>query len=683
MVAKSRLFFLPLIAVLLPCAAAAGIGYKWLQLEQDADARRSVEAAHAEADRLRRGLTAHVHGLAVDINRQMRPAESRPPFADPARFPGAVLSAYRFGQDGKIVEPDYEGAYRRALRDGQEASRDPAWLHVMDRVEGFEAAGDLGAAERALRRLVASSRTPAATASALLRLGRLSLQRRDYRSAASWADQLLTCCSAARDEYGVSMAIYAARQLTAAWRGEGTLARNFPALARQIIGLLDAGMMGHPADLADLKSLLQGQVESPDAATVVQRAEAAAAKLSSATILSDRLQTWVAALDPSRRSTNFSLATLWSGDRLHLLGVLPRADRTLLVVLYRLDAIGTWIAADAASAARFDAALLVGTEPTGERLGVPLAPDTPGLRLALRPREADPSTAQRRRTLLAASLAAALVILGVVAFFGLRDISREVRLASTRAGFVAAVTHELKTPLTSIRLLAETLALKRARDPAVADQLLQGIIDESDRLGHLVANVLAVARIDQGAPAGGQIETGVGEAADAAVGRIGHLLRQRGFHVVREGDADSLYVRVDPDDLQRALVNLIENAVKYSGHSREIRFGVFRADGQVEFRIVDRGIGIDPADQRRIFERFYRGAAAAREAGGAGIGLALVQHFADTHAGRVTVVSERGRGSTFSLWLPMARADDGAGEAPTVLADSQGEDAARAPAQPQ
>jgi len=188
----------------------------------------------------------------------------------------------------------------------------------------------------------------------------------------------------------------------------------------------------------------------------------------------------------------------------------------------------------------------------------------------------------------------------------------------------------------------------------VAGQLLQGIIDESDRLGHLVANVLAVARIDQGGEPAPRIETTARAAADAAVERIGHLLRQRGFMLARVGDTAPLHVRVDPDGLEQALVNLLENAVKYSGASREICLGLHGAGGEVEFRVTDHGIGIEPADRRRIFERFYRGASAAREAGGAGLGLSLVQHFAEAHGGRVTVSSETGHGSTFSLWLPLA-----------------------------
>ena len=478
MAARSRLLLLPLVAVLLPSVAVAVIGYQWLRLEQDADARRSIEAADAESARLRRDLVVHLRELAVAIDRDWRDPDVRSPFADPVRLPEAALAAFRLGAGGTILDPDYDGAYRRGIQAAQDASGDPA--------------------------------APTARAAHLLRQGRVSLARRDYQHAASLAGQILDCCAAARDEYGYSFAIYAARQLAAAWRCEGVLAERLANLARRLERLLDEGAIGHPADVADLRALIKDDVESPATTAVVRKADASAIRIAEATTLAARLSAWAAVLPPPDPSGTFSLATLRVDDRLHLLGVLPGSGPSALVVLYRLDYVGERIAATAAAVARFDAALLIGTEPAGDRLSVPLMPETPGLRLAIRARETDSSVPARRRSLLAGGLAAVLAILGVVAVFALRDISREVRLASLRADFVASVTHELKTPLTSIRLLAETLVLGRTRDPAVAGQLLQGIIDESDRLGHLVGNVLAVARIDQGAAPGPRLETTAG-----------------------------------------------------------------------------------------------------------------------------------------------------------------------------
>ena len=663
---KSRLLLVPLVAVLLPCAAVAGIGYKWLRLEQDADARRGREAAEVEAVRLRRGLTAHLHRLAAEIDGRWSDSRARGPFADPVAFPDSVLAAYRLDGDGKIVHPDYEAAYWRAVREYEDGRKTAGWQRQTKRVEALEAAGDLRGARLVLERLTRSTWPQGLEASAMLELGRLSLERRDYREAESWARRILACCSAARDEYGVAFVIYAARQLTAAWRAQGVLPARFPGLARELTRLLADGAIGHPKDVLDLRGLVNDAAGATGADALLQQAEQAASRISDRVAAAGRVERWAAGFEPARRQS-FSVSTLGSGERVQLLGVLPRPDRHVLIVLFRLDRIGSWIDADTASNGIFDADLVVGGELAGETT-FPLAPEAAGVRLALRARVSDRSIEHRRRLLFAGSLAATLVLLGLVGYFALRDVSREVQQAALRANFVASVTHELKTPLTSIRLLAETLYLKRTRDPAVADELLQGIMDESDRLGHLVANVLGVARIDSGAASYHPAHTLVNDTVERAVARVRHLLRQGGFHLVREGDATSLRVRVDPEGLVHALVNLLANAVKYSGSSREVRIGVFRTGEEVELRVTDRGIGIQPGDEQRIFDRFYRAADAAREASGTGIGLALVRHFADAHGGRVTVASEPGRGSTFSLWLPLLKPNDDDVPAPDDMA---------------
>ena len=115
--------------------------------------------------------------------------------------------------------------------------------------------------------------------------------------------------------------------------------------------------------------------------------------------------------------------------------------------------------------------------------------------------------------------------------------------------------------------------------------------------------------------------------------------------------------RVARQNLSQALLNLLDNAVKYSGLSREILLGVHRHGNEVEIRVTDHGIGVPPAEQQRIFESFYRAPEAARETTGAGLGLALLKHFAEAHKGRAAVASGPGRGSAFSLWLPLMEND--------------------------
>jgi signal transduction histidine kinase len=147
------------------------------------------------------------------------------------------------------------------------------------------------------------------------------------------------------------------------------------------------------------------------------------------------------------------------------------------------------------------------------------------------------------------------------------------------------------------------------------------------------------------------------EVVNDAVRRFQYILKQGEFRLHQESDGKPLRVLADAEALSQALLNLLDNAVKYSGLSREILLGVHRRGKEVEIRVTDHGIGVPPAEQRRIFESFYRAPGAARETTGAGLGLALVQHFAEAHGGRAAVASGPGRGSAFSLWLPLMEND--------------------------
>jgi two-component system phosphate regulon sensor histidine kinase PhoR len=141
----------------------------------------------------------------------------------------------------------------------------------------------------------------------------------------------------------------------------------------------------------------------------------------------------------------------------------------------------------------------------------------------------------------------------------------------------------------------------------------------------------------------------------AAARQFDPVLEQEGFHITTEADGEEHWVMADRDALVQALLNLLNNAVKYSGTSREIGLSVRARGGDAEVCVTDRGRGIRRTQQARIFESFYRSPEAALDTSGAGLGLALVRHFAEAHGGRVKVSSELGKGSTFSLWLPLLK----------------------------
>lgn len=254
-------------------------------------------------------------------------------------------------------------------------------------------------------------------------------------------------------------------------------------------------------------------------------------------------------------------------------------------------------------------------------------------------------------------LAALLVVLCVVMFGAYsywRDVTLELRMAEMRSQFIASVSHELKTPLTAIRILAETLLLGRVEGDRDKGEYLDTIVNESQRLTRLLNNVLDFSKIEKGNRTYRMELTCLAEIVHAAVRAMQYPLTQRDFHLTVSIEDDLPDILVDRDAIEQALLNLISNAMKYSGDSREIELRVVRSNGHVVIEVSDHGIGIEPGEQKRIFEKFYRVAGNEDErVPGTGLGLALVSHIIEAHDGHIEVHSEPGRGSTFSIYLPL------------------------------
>ena len=249
------------------------------------------------------------------------------------------------------------------------------------------------------------------------------------------------------------------------------------------------------------------------------------------------------------------------------------------------------------------------------------------------------------------------VLVGLLTFLGgyllWRDLRREAHIAELRTQFVSSVSHELKTPLTSIRMFAELLSMRESNDPQQT-RFLDTIVSESERLTRLLNNVLDFSRIERGQRTYRLHPTPLDEVIQAVVRTVQYPLTQQGFLLnlnVCEGIPP---VAVDRDALQQAVLNLLTNAMKYSGENREIGLRLCSEKDAAVIEVSDKGIGIPDKEQSRIFQKFYRVQNPQnREISGTGLGLSLVAHIAEGHGGSVRVKSSPGEGSTFSICLPL------------------------------
>lgn len=245
-----------------------------------------------------------------------------------------------------------------------------------------------------------------------------------------------------------------------------------------------------------------------------------------------------------------------------------------------------------------------------------------------------------------------LLVLGAILI--VRDITREKEATRQKTEFVHNVSHELKTPLTLIRLYGETLQRKKNLSDIQKDECYEIITKESERLSHLINNVLDFSRIDMGRK---EFDFQKGDLA----GTIKETLESYRYHLEKKGF--SVRDRIDPnlpempfdrEAISGVLINLLSNAVKFSPDKKEVTVRLFKESGRAVLRVSDKGIGIAPKEIKKIFTRFYRSKnKVSADAKGSGLGLTLVKHITEAHRGQVEVESEPGEGATFSIILPI------------------------------
>jgi signal transduction histidine kinase len=243
----------------------------------------------------------------------------------------------------------------------------------------------------------------------------------------------------------------------------------------------------------------------------------------------------------------------------------------------------------------------------------------------------------------------------------LRTASREIKLTQMKADFVSNVSHELRTPLASIRVLAELLNLGRVKDPTKVLEYGGYIESEGRRLTQLINNILDFSRIESGRKTYHFETANVKEVITEALESFSLQLKRNGFEVDFEAPDKLLSsVTLDPDAFGLALTNLFDNAIKYSKSEKKIGVRLDQTDGFVTIAITDHGIGIPREEQVKIFDKFYRvSTGLVHDVKGSGLGLSLVKHIVEAHHGKITVESTPGKGSTFTIFLPMSGHPDG------------------------
>jgi two-component system sensor histidine kinase SenX3 len=260
-------------------------------------------------------------------------------------------------------------------------------------------------------------------------------------------------------------------------------------------------------------------------------------------------------------------------------------------------------------------------------------------------------TGLRRKTVFVSARAVAMGDSNVLLV--IEDRTEARRLDETRRDFIANISHELKTPIGAISLLAETIADAKD-DPAAIDKFTKSLTREAKRLSKLVQNIIQLSRF-QSTDLFGQADlVDLSTVVSDAVERNQVRAEKRKVSIKFEAP-EGVEVFGDAEMLTVAIKNLVENAVNYSDEGSTVGVGISQSQGVAAISVTDSGVGLSPDDQQRIFERFYRvDPSRSRDTGGTGLGLAIVKHVAMNHQGEVHVFSKPGVGSTFTLRLPLA-----------------------------
>jgi signal transduction histidine kinase len=628
-----RMVSLLLLALLVPCGLLAFLSVRIIRQESELGERRRLEKEEWEADRIARRLVGRLEQVR---EQELRAWADRTHSAARRLYqhPATVLVARIDG--GRLIAPWDDDA---STREFLEATREPRFASRIRQGEQAELVERQPArASAAYREALRMSRRPEQRGQALVLLARALGKSSGPTRAAAVHEEILALPSGIVDDQGLPIRLYGASQLAKQPGHEETLA----AALREI--LAEPRWLS-PAALYLLRDLSASiAAVAPD---LPKAAERRLLEVEQVLALRDEYSKLATLEEAARRTASGEPVWLPFGpEELWLVRTNPRlGDLPASVLAVRAGPI--FVALEEAG--------VTGLSTAPAPQSRPLGPGLPGLYLVASPLDAPTAEGWNLpQQFYLAALALALTVALLGGYLLWRDVRRELRMAELRGHFVSSVSHELRTPLTAIRMFAETLRGGRLEQEKTREEYLDTIVSESERLTRLVDNVLDFSRIERGQKAYRFQLLSLAEVVRAAARAVQYPLTSQGFRLTMEVDEELPMARGDPDALEQAVLNLLTNAIKYSGDSRDIGLRLRRVDGSAEIQVVDRGIGIPAEERKRVFEKFYRVPTRENELlPGTGLGLTLVEHVARAHGGHVTVESCPGEGSTFAIRIPL------------------------------
>jgi two-component system phosphate regulon sensor histidine kinase PhoR len=241
-----------------------------------------------------------------------------------------------------------------------------------------------------------------------------------------------------------------------------------------------------------------------------------------------------------------------------------------------------------------------------------------------------------------------VLLLGII--WVIRNVRREIFLAQKKSDFVSNVSHEIRTPLSLISMFAETLSLNRVRTEEKKKEYYDIIGQEASRLTRTVNKILNFSKMEAGKRVYHKEDINLVALVSEILYSYDFHLKQLGFEYSFSHTADTLMVHADKEAISEAFINLIDNAINYSEEEKDIQIHCEQKGEKIILRVADKGIGIAEKERKAIFDKFYRvSSAAIHNTKGTGLGLSLVHHIMEAHGGTVTVTSQLGKGSSFSL----------------------------------